>query len=334
MATNTEEKKTAEPAPSLEQILEHYPRNLSGYDEMWAKGGAVNPHWRRLMKDLTNLGDTELERRRTDARRLLRENGVTYHIYSDPKGQKRTWQLDPVPLLINSQDWAAISVGLKQRARLLDMILRDIYGPRRLIKEGLIPAELIYAQQGFLRACDQVQVKDLPHLLLYAADLARGPDGRMWVIGDRSQAPSGAGYALETRMAMTRVMAEEFRRTQVHRLSIFFRHLRSMLASLLPHRKDDPRVVILTPGPHNETYFEHAYLASYLGYSLVQGDDLTVRGGKVWMKSLDGLKQVDIIVRRVDDTFCDPLELREDSHLGVPGLLQAARLGNVIIANP
>ena len=135
-------------------------------------------------------------------------------------------------------------------------------------------------------------------------------------------------------MAMTRVMAEEFRRTQVHRLSIFFRHLRSMLASMLPQRKDDPRVVILTPGPHNETYFEHAYLASYLGYSLVQGDDLTVRGGKVWMKSLDGLKQVDIIVRRVDDTFCDPLELREDSHLGVPGLLQAARLGNVIIANP
>ncbi|MEE2730611.1 MAG: circularly permuted type 2 ATP-grasp protein [Pseudomonadota bacterium] len=335
MTTNTEEKTTTEPAPSLEQILEHYPRDMVGYDEMWLEDGArVNPHWRRLMKDLTKLGDTELERRRTDARRLLRENGVTYHIYNDPKGQKRTWQLDPIPLVINSQDWGAISVGLKQRARLLDMILRDIYGPRRLIKEGLIPAELIYAQQGFLRACDQVQMKDLPQLLLYAADLARGPDGRMWVLGDRSQAPSGAGYALETRMAMTRVMAEEFRRTQVHRLSIFFRHLRSMLASLLPHRKDDPRVVILTPGPHNETYFEHAYLASYLGYSLVQGDDLTVRGGKVWMKSLDGLKQVDIIVRRVDDTFCDPLELREDSHLGVPGLLQAARLGNVIIANP
>ncbi|MGB3623347.1 circularly permuted type 2 ATP-grasp protein [Ketobacter sp. MCCC 1A13808] len=321
--------------PSLDQALAEYPQGLNYYDEMWsAERAAVNPHWRRLMGDLVKLGGGELERRRGEARRLLRENGVTYHIYSDTKGQSRTWQLDPIPLVLNSTDWSAISVGLKQRARLLDLILRDIYGPRRLIKEGLIPPELIYSQQGFLRACDQVQMKDMPHLLLYAADLARGPDGRMWIIGDRAQAPSGAGYALETRMSMTRVMAEEFRRTQVHRLSIFFRHLRAMLASLMPHRSDDPRVVILTPGPHNETYFEHAYLASYLGYSLVQGDDLTVREGKVWLKSLDGLKQVDIIVRRVDDTFCDPLELREDSHLGVPGLLQAARLGNVIIANP
>lgn len=322
-------------ALTLEQMLKDYPQEWHHYDEMWAPDKqAVNPHWRRLMGDLVKLGGNELERRRSEARRLLRENGVTYHIYNDPKGQSRTWQLDPIPLVINSADWSAISVGLKQRARLLDLILRDLYGPRRLVKEGLIPPELVYAQQGFLRPCDQVQMKDMPHLLLYAADLARGPDGRMWVIGDRTQAPSGSGYALETRMAMTRVMAEEFRRTQVHRLSIFFRHLRAMLASLLPNRSEDPRVVILTPGPHNETYFEHAYLASYLGYSLVQGEDLTVRDGKVWLKSLDGLKQVDIIVRRVDDTFCDPLELREDSHLGVPGLLQAARLGNVIIANP
>lgn len=335
MATNTKNTTITGSDLSLEKHLNHYSNNLEGYDEMWGVQDAeVHSHWRQLINGITQLGGEELERRRSDARRLLRENGVTYHIYSDPKGQKRTWQLDPIPLLINSQDWVAISEGLKQRARLLNMVLRDIYGPRRLIKEGLIPAELIYAQQGFLRACDQVQMKDIPPLLFYAADLARGPDGRMWVLGDRSQAPSGAGYALETRMAMTRVMADEFRRTHVHRLSIFFRHFRSMLAVLMPHRKDDPRVVILTPGPHNETYFEHAYLASYLGYSLVQGDDLTVRGGKVWMKSLDGLKQVDIIVRRVDDTFCDPLELREDSHLGVPGLLQAARLGNVIIANP
>ena len=312
-----------------------YPERLSGYDEMWdSAANGVNPHWRRLMRDLVKLGGDELERRRNEARRLLRENGVTYNIYDDPKGQQRTWQLDPVPLVIKTSDWAAISTGLKQRARLLDMVYRDLYGPRRLIKEGLLPAELIYAHQGFLRPCDQVPQEDMPQLLLYAADLARGPDGRMWVIGDRTQAPSGAGYALETRMAMTRVMADEFRRTQVHRLSIFFRNLRATLAGLMPNAKEEPRVVILTPGPRNETYFEHAYLASYLGYSLVQGDDLTVRDGKVWLKSLEGLKQVDIIVRRVDDTFCDPLELREDSHLGVPGLLQAARLGNVIIANP
>ena len=319
--------------PSVDEALAGYASEGLGYDEMWSDNQQVKPHWRKLMGDLTTLGGVEMERRRAETRRLLRENGVTYHIYSDPNGQQRTWQLDPIPLVLNSADWGVISVGLRQRARLLNLVLSDLYGEQRLVKEGLIPAELIYSHQGFLRPCHNLQLDDVPHLLLYAADLARGPDGRMWVIGDRTQAPSGAGYALETRMAMTRVMGEEFRRTHVYRLSIFFRHLRTMLAGLMPQRTDEPRVVILTPGPHNETYFEHAYLASYLGYSLVQGDDLTVRDGKVWMKSLDGLKQVDIIVRRVDDSFCDPLELREDSHLGVPGLLQAARLGNVIIAN-
>ena len=335
MSTGSTDRQKEAASISLEQALGDYTLEATSYDEMWLdKPGKVSPHWRRLMQDLLALGGNELERRRSEAGRLLRENGVTYHVYSDPKGQQRTWQLDPIPLVIHSKDWEAISIGLKQRARLLDLVLRDIYGERRLIKEGLIPAELVYAHQGFLRPCDQSQQTNQRQLLVYAADLARGPDGRMWVIGDRSQAPSGTGYCLETRMAMTRVMASEFRRTQVHRLSIFFRHLRNTLANLLSHRTDDPRVVIMTPGPHNETYFEHAYLASYLGYSLVQGNDLTVRHGKVWLKSLDGLKQVDIIVRRVDDTFCDPLELRADSHLGVPGLLEAARQGNVIIANP
>ncbi len=336
MSTDTKSRTPAlESAGELEKYMSQYPSLLRGYDEMWGTSPAgVNPHWRRLMRDLSQLGGEELERRRVEARRLLRENGVTYNIYDDPKGQPRTWQLDPIPMLLKSSDWSAISAGLKQRARLLDLVYRDLYGERLLIKESLLPPELIYAHQGFLRPCDQVPQDDMPQLLLYAADLARGPDGRMWVIGDRTQAPSGAGYALETRMAMTRVMADEFRRTQVHRLSIFFRNLRATLAALLPNAKEEPRVVILTPGPRNETYFEHAYLASYLGYSLVQGDDLTVRDGKVWLKSLEGLKQVDIIVRRVDDTFCDPLELREDSHLGVPGLMQAARQGNVIIANP
>lgn len=336
MATDTPGKaQGVEAAATLESRLADYPKQLRGYDEMWdATPAGVQAHWRRLMRDLTELGGDELERRRLEARRLLRENGVTYNIYNDPKGQQRTWQLDPVPLVLKSADWAVISAGLKQRARLLDMVYRDLYGERHLIKEGLLPPELVFAHQGFLRPCDQVPKEDMPQLLLYATDLARGPDGRMWVLGDRTQAPSGAGYALESRMAMTRVMADEFRRTQVHRLSLFFRNLRATLAGLLPNAKEEPRVVILTPGPRNETYFEHAYLASYLGFNLVQGDDLTVRDGKVWLKSLEGLKQVDIIVRRVDDTFCDPLELREDSHLGVPGLLQAARLGNVIIANP
>ena len=315
--------------------LPTYGAAATGYDEMWqAADKPPLAHWQTLMQDLGRLSGDELERRRLEASRLLRENGVTYNVYNDPRGQQRTWQLDPIPLVISSADWATISAGLKQRARLLDLVLRDIYGPRQLIREGLLPAEWLYAHQGFLRPCDQASDSSVQQLLLYAADLARGPDGQMWVIGDRTQAPSGAGYALETRVAMTRVMAHEFRRNQVHRLSLFFRNLRAMLGSLMADRRDDPQVVLLTPGPRNETYFEHAYLASYLGYTLVQGDDLSVRDGKVWMKSIEGLKQVDIIVRRVDDNFCDPLELREDSRLGVPGLLEAARRGNVVIANP
>jgi len=312
-----------------------YDAAVTGYDEMWqAADQQTQPHWQTLMQDLSRLSGAELERRRLEAGRLLRENGVTYNVYNDPRGQQRTWQLDPIPFVINSSDWSTISAGLQQRAKLLDLVLRDIYGPRTLVREGLLPPELLYAHQGFLRPCDQSFDQNAQQLLLYAADLARGPDGQMWVIGDRTQAPSGAGYALETRVAMTRVMAQEFRRNQVHRLSLFFRNLRAMLGGLMQDRRDDPQVVLLTPGPRNETYFEHAYLASYLGYTLVQGDDLSVRDGKVWMKSIEGLKQVDIIVRRVDDSFCDPLELREDSRLGVPGLLEAARRGNVVIANP
>src|SRR5690606_14514318 len=245
MATDTPGKaQGVETAITLETRLAGYPGQLRGYDEMWdAEPAGVQAHWRRLMRDLTELGGDELERRRLEARRLLRENGVTYNIYNDPKGQQRTWQLDPVPLLIKSADWAVISAGLKQRARLLDMVYRDLYGERHLIKEGLLPPELVFAHQGFLRPCDQVPKEDMPQLLLYATDLARGPDGRMWVLGDRTQAPSGAGYALESRMAMTRVMADEFRRTQVHRLSIFFRNLRATLAGLLPNAKEEPRVV-------------------------------------------------------------------------------------------
>ena len=251
-----------------------------------------------------------------------------------PDGISRPWQLDPVPLLISGSEWYGIETGLLQRAELLNHILADLYGPRELIRKGLLPLELIYSHGGFLRACDQVRLPGQHQLILYAADLARGPDQKMWVLGDRTQAPSGTGYALENRLAMSRVLPSLFRNTQVHRLEPFFQSLRAGLNAIAPDPSDTPRVVVLTPGPFNETFFEHAYLASNLGYPLVQGDDLTVRDGQVWLKSLTGLQRVDVILRRVDDNYCDPLELREDSRLGVPGLLEAARRGNVAIANP
>jgi uncharacterized circularly permuted ATP-grasp superfamily protein/uncharacterized alpha-E superfamily protein len=264
----------------------------------------------------------------------LRENGVTYNVYGDAQNLTRPWRLDPIPLLISSEEWADIESGLKQRAELLNLILKDIYGKQTLLKKGLLPADLIFAHDGFLRPCVGALTHQQQPLTLYSANLARGPKGRLWVLDDRTQAPSGSGYALENRTVMTRVLPDIFHDTQVRRLAGFFKALRRGLTEIAPHNKEDPRIVVLTPGPLNETYFEHAYLAAYLGFTLVQGDDLTVRDGRVWLKSLSGLQAVDVILRRVDDSFCDPLELRSISQLGVAGLLEAVRRGNVAIANP
>ena len=317
-------------------------------DEMLSRDRQINPHWHDFMKALDTLGLSEMESRHKEVQRLLRENGVTYVVHGERQGH-RPWELDPIPLIISDGDWQTISTGLTQRAELLNLILMDIYGERRLITDGLIPPEVIYAHSGFLRTCVGIMPTDSRFLLNYAADLARGSDGRMWVLGDRTQAPSGAGYALENRTALARALPNFFGEVGVHRLSFFFRSLQNSVLDLplqyefgqlesatrvAQHRTDNPHVVVLTPGPLNETYFEHAYIANYLGYTLVQGDDLTVWDGRVWLKSLDGLRPVDIILRRVDDIFCDPLELRQDSRLGVAGLLEAVRQKNVIVINP
>lgn len=308
-----------------------YAKALIGYDELFGEDGQVLPHWMPFVNGFRNLSFADLEDVRSEIRRQLRENGVTVHVHGDPAGTHRTWELDPVPLLVNSEDWVQVDSGLRQRATLLNAILEDLYDKRRLIRDGSLPMELVYRHPGFLRPCDGVRLPGAHQLLLYAADLARGPDDRMWVVNDRTQAPSGSGYALENRSAMTRALPELFQECDTRRLARFFRTLRSTLSGF---GGADPRIVVMTPGPLNETYFEHAYLASYLGYTLVQGDDLTIRDSQVWLKSLGGLERVDVILRRVDEDFCDPLELRGESMLGVPGLLEAVRCGNVVVANP
>ncbi|NOS90016.1 MAG: circularly permuted type 2 ATP-grasp protein [Methylococcaceae bacterium] len=313
---------------------QHYATQLGIYDEMYATENKALPHWERFMAALEAMGSEQLELRRREAQRLLRENGVTYNVYGDAQNLTRPWRLDPVPLLISSEEWAIIEAGLKQRAELMDLILKDLYGPQSLLKKGLLPAELIFGHDGFLHPCVGALPKQQRHLTLYSANLARGPNGRMWVLDDRTQAPSGSGYALENRTVMTRVLPDIFRQTQVRRLSGFFHALQQGLVDIAPHNKEDPRIVVLTPGPLNETYFEHAYLAAQLGFTLVQGGDLTVRDGRVWLKSLAGLQAVDVILRRVDDSFCDPLEMRSSSQLGVAGLLEVVRRGHVAIANP
>jgi len=309
------------------------PPATAGYGESAGSDGAPRPHWAPLFDSLRDLGPPELVRRWGEARQLIRENGVTYNVYGDPHGTARPWQLDPIPLLIPTAEAAHLERGLVQRAHLLEAVLADLYGPQRLLKDGLVPPELVFANPGFLRPAHGLRVPGGRYLHLYAANLGRGPDGRWLVLGDRTQAPSGAGYALENRIVMTRTLPEAFRDCKVQRLAPFFQALRDTLRSLAPRNRDNPRVVLLTPGPYNETYFEHAYLARYLGYTLVEGGDLTVRDNRVYLKVLGGLQPVEVIFRRLDDDFCDPLELRPDSFLGVPGLVHAARTGNVAVAN-
>jgi uncharacterized circularly permuted ATP-grasp superfamily protein/uncharacterized alpha-E superfamily protein len=314
-------------------LTDHYLPAAGGYDEMRTPEGEVRPHWRHLLDALRALGPAGIEERWREAARLIRDNGVTYNVYGDPQGMSRPWDLDLIPLLIRSDDWAVLERGLSQRAELLNLILIDLYGPRELIGKGLIPTDLINAYAGYLLPCHGVRVAGDRPLVHYAADLTRAPDGSWRVIGDRTQSPSGAGYALENRVVLSRVMPSLFRDSHVHRLAGFFRSMRRTLTRLAPRRAEHARVAVLTPGPSNEAYFEHAYLANYLGYTLVQGADLSVRDGALWLRTLGRLERIDAVLRRVDDSWCDPLELREDSLLGVPGLVQAARAGSVTMAN-
>jgi uncharacterized circularly permuted ATP-grasp superfamily protein/uncharacterized alpha-E superfamily protein len=313
--------------------FQHYPRTGS-YDEMLDERGDLRSHWRPFVHALETLGLSELTRRWEEAKHLIREDRVTYNAHADPIGSDRPWELDPIPVVVSLADGQAIEAGLIQRARLLEHVLADLYGPQELVREGLLPPEVIFDNPGFLRPCHGLRIPANRYLHLYAADIGRSADGQFWVIADRAQAPSGAGYALENRIVLARTLPDVFRDCQVQRLALFFRSVRETLSQLAPHNRDNPRIVLLTPGPSHDTYFEHAYLARYLGFTLVEGGDLTVRDNRVFLKLLGGLQPVDVILHRLDDSLCDPLELRSDSIQGVPGLVQSIWAGNVAVANP
>ena len=302
-------------------------------DDAFQDDGNIKPEWQYLLNSLIELGPEALRDRLEKARRILRDDGATYNIYDQPESAGGAWELDLVPSVIGSESWATIEAGLLERAELFNLILRDIYGPRTLLRHRALPPEALFSHSGFLRACQGIQMPGEHELIIHAVDMVRRADGSMCVLSDRTQAPSGAGYVLENRTVMSRIFPSLFRDSHVHRIANYYQRLRLKLTSLAPSN-DIPRIVVLTPGAHNETYFEHAHLANYLGYPLVQSGDLVVRNGYVWMKSLSGLSKVDVILRRVDDAFCDPVELRSDSHLGIPGLLDAVRSRRVVIANP
>jgi uncharacterized circularly permuted ATP-grasp superfamily protein/uncharacterized alpha-E superfamily protein len=290
------------------------------------------PAWSRFFDRLGMNGFHDLNRRTTNLDRQVRDNGVTYNVYAESDGPQRPWSLDLFPLIITPESWQQIETGVLQRVRLLDNVMADVYGPQTLLARNLIPPALVHGHPGYLRPMHGVRPPGDTHLHIAAFDLARGPDGKWWVVSQRTQAPSGLGYLLENRLIASRLFPEAFRDLRVQRLAASYRALMEGLKQMCP-AKNDPRIVLLTPGPYNETYFEHAYLARYLGVTLVEGSDLTVRNQCLYLKTLQGLEPVHGLLKRLDDEFLDPLELRSDSRLGVPGLLQVIRAGNVLVAN-
>ncbi len=318
---------------NLEELLAVYPDAQGRFDELFEAPLKPRPHWSRVLSALTATSAADVRERLLAAERQIRDSGVTYNVYADPQGLDRPWDLDVLPLIIAPEEWHEIEAGIIQRAQLFNQVLADLYGPQTLLRQGLVPPSLIFAQSGFLRPACGMNVPGGVYLHVYAADLARSPDGRWWVMADRTQAPSGAGYALENRLIVSRTFPALYRELNVQHVARFFATLRDSLMHFAPKGDGPTLTVLLTPGPYNETYFEHALLARYLGFPLVEGGDLTVRNGCVWLKTIGGLKRVHAILRRQDDNYCDPLELRSDSALGVAGLTDCARRGTVLVGN-
>jgi uncharacterized circularly permuted ATP-grasp superfamily protein/uncharacterized alpha-E superfamily protein len=314
-------------------FLSDYAPTGSRYDEMVDEIQIPRPHWRAFLSHLATLPEETMRRRRQFVNDAVASDGVTYNVYADPKGASRQWELDVLPFILPAEEWHGISAAVAQRARLLNGVLGDLYGPQKLLAEGLIPPALVFGQRSFLWPAHGITPPDGVFLHIYAADLARAPDGRWWILADRTRGPSGAGYALQNRVTLSRAFPDAFRELHVEQLAPFFSALQDSLYRLSPSHGEAPLAVLLTPGPFNETYFEHSFLARHLGFPLVEGQDLIVRGDNVYLKTLRGLRRVHAILRRLDDDYCDPVELRADSALGVPGLLQVIRAGNVLIAN-
>jgi uncharacterized circularly permuted ATP-grasp superfamily protein/uncharacterized alpha-E superfamily protein len=317
------------------------------FDEFAAPDGKPRRGWGKLLDGLTNFAENDLIRAQSEVARLLEDDGVTYtpgpaatHSMADaPVGEAgslaepRPWQLDPLPLIVDEREWSALEAGMVQRAELMDAILADLYGAQSLLAERHLPVAAVFDHAEFLRALVGTDALTSQGLFMIAVDLGRDADGVWKVMSDRTQAPSGAGYAMQNRRVVSRVLPEVYSAAHLHRLTPFFQAMRTALLDAAPKQVEDPRVVVLSPGTHSETAFDQAFLASLLGFPLLEGSDLTVRDGRVWMRVLGKLEQVDVILRRVDSLWMDALELRPGSRLGVTGLVQCVRQGTVSVVN-
>ncbi len=328
-AARRREDLNPQAAQRLSGWLRHYQTFAGIPDELIDASGRPRDYWLNFLGDFAEYPENEFKSRFSLSTRHIRDTGVSYRIYGEEN--ERAWPLNPLPLIIDEEEWGQIAEGVEQRARLMEALLKDLYGEARLIAEGALPAAAVTGSPDFIRAMRGVPPPSGRYLQLYAADLGRGPDGRWWVLDDRTQAPSGAGYALENRLVLSRAYPNLYNSTNVQRLAGFFDKLRRGLAASAG--RSEPRICLLTPGPYSETYFEQAHLARYLGFLLVEGEDMVVRDGRAYVRTIAGLKRADVLLRRVDADFIDPLELNAASQLGVPGLLDAIRSGGVAVLN-
>ncbi|MGD1885565.1 MAG: circularly permuted type 2 ATP-grasp protein [Cohaesibacteraceae bacterium] len=317
--------------PTPDGLLAGYTPLPGAMDECIASDGTTRPAWQPAMALWNAQDPSERDARHRAADRYLRDNGVAHRVYGSGASSERPWPISHVPLLINATEWSALEKGLIQRAHLLEAVLKDLYGPQTLVRDAHLPATLVAGSPGFIRPMINGQSNKSPHLHFLAFDLGRGPDGRWWVLGDRTQAPSGTGYALENRLATARAAGPDLRSLRVRRLARFFQDFRETMGAL--RGPGSSRVGLLTPGPFNETYYEQAFLARYLGWLLLEGGDLIAEADGLYVRTVRGLKRLDVLWRRLDADFCDPLELRADSRLGVPGFVKALRSGALTCAN-
>ncbi|MFT7004635.1 MAG: putative circularly permuted ATP-grasp superfamily protein, partial [Sulfurimonas sp.] len=305
----------------------------SAFDEMHDSNNNIRENWEEIVKEIEDSGLDKLREKQAEIDWYLEDNGVTYNIYDDHDGPvNRSWSMDPIPLVIEEKEWNSITKGVEQRAKLFNLIFKDLYSDQKLLKDNIVPAEVIFSHKGFCSEVFNFGYKEDFNLYFYATDLARGPDGKMWVVSDKTQAPSGLGYAIENRLTMNSVTKDFYSKIERKKLFTFLEEYKALLTKL--SGGDLSSVALLTPGPHNETYFEHAYLSSFLEIKMLQGEDLLVKNGALWLKKLGGLKKINTLLRRVDDTYCDPLELKNESQLGVPGLIEAMRQDKLNMMNP
>lgn len=322
-------------SPSLveseHQLLGSYRADAaSGYDELLDDDGTIRPSWRGLLSSLVGLSPAELAIRTARLDRRVRETGIAYDIFADPNASSLRWQLDLLPIVVSSPEWDWLATSLVQRARLFDQLLADLYGEQSTMRRGLVPPELVFSDGSFLRPCQGILPRAGP-LRFYAADLARGADGQWRVIDSHTETLAGVGFALANRVVHTHVAGDLFKRCNAVRIASYFQDLQLGLAAHTG--RDNARIALLTPGPHHQDYFSHAYLARYMGFLLVEGADLRTKGNRVYLKTLEGLKEIDLVVRCCDSGLIDPLELDPAGFDGPPGLLRVCRGSPRLVVN-